>query len=240
MKSTLICLFSFLTAVGASAADKTARVCLFRDQRSTCREYAYDCNFKSSELTQDMNKTNRLWNNDLKLGRTDILNPTDFPKYFVKQSTFGVMTGTTPMLYTTGLWPCGAVALLNPRCEYASLSHYDMNDPKWLVPQMAKDLKQTGQCQTKDTSVYILTSNILFENFSREPHNLYFRRIVCGAREQFPTSKIFVYFSTKTQADSDSIWIKKISGGYLLTLTTESGELKQSVRYTNDSVQNLP
>lgn len=186
-----------------------------------------------------MDSSDRLWNVDQKLGWTDVLRPTNFPRYFVQQGTFGKITGNTPLLYTTGMWPCGAVALINAKCNYASLSHYDMTDPASLVSTMATDLRNQSGCEAQNTGVYILASNILFENFSRKPDNLYFRKIACSARQNFPNSKIHIYYSTKTQAESDSIFINKIREGYRLTLTYESGAPKQSLIYTAGAIQNL-
>lgn len=224
----------------AAAASKTAQVCLFRNQGQVCENYSYKCDFKTSEMAQNMNRTDRLWNNEQSLRWDDVLRQTDFPKHFVKQGYFGRMIGQDQLLYTTGMWPCGAVALINSSCSYASLSHYDMTDPRGLVPVMAADLKKQVSCLPQKTDVYILASNILFEKFGRKVDNLYFRRIVCSARDAFPEARILVVYSTKTQTDSDSLFIFKTREGYGLKLTRENGEVRQSIRFAPSLVENLP
>ena len=217
----------------SSLHKKSVAVCLMRELGGECERFTFSCDFTPKELAT----AGPWWIPGFRIRHGTVESRAPRESVSVWQQQYDSISGDSRGISTSGLYPCLGISLINASCKYAVLAHVDVQDPDYLFPEMAQELRQSPNCKAEDTHVFMLLSNLVDEErpgSRRGPDSLYYRKLICNAAHLFPEANIKILLKTKHAGESNSLSIERTQTGFTLDVLNHPPTVKHHEDYDSE------
>lgn len=189
-----------------SLSAKTVEVCSYNDlTQKKCIPQTISCDF-TERYQKSLNKdsTYNYLDNKSRITYHGLFKNTE--KLIVYPGSYAEIFQRNQEIYTSSLFTCSSIAILDSDCNYASLTHYMQNNENLTTNTILDAYRRN--CSSRSGSVKALLTLSSVDGYYQSLDSPTYRKLICNLKKEIPSIEINVLYSTKSSDETDSIFIK--------------------------------